>query len=55
MTPEEAGNAYARYLQQARMMRDDGQSDDEIKNYLFSTVGNNANALSQIFAQLGLV
>ena len=55
MTPGEAGNAYARYLQQAQMMRDGGQSDDEIKNYLFSTVGNNANALSQIFAQLGLV
>jgi len=54
-TPGEAGNAYARYLQQAKMMRDGGQSDDEIKNYLFSTVGNNANALSQIFAQLGLV
>lgn len=55
MTPGEAGNAYARYLQQAQMMRDGGQSDDEIKNYLFSTVGNNANVLSQIFAQLGLV
>lgn len=48
-------NAYARYLAQAQMMRDNGQSDDAIKDYLFSSVGNNSSALSQIFAQLGLL
>lgn len=53
MTPG-AENAYARYLAQAEMMRNNGQSDDAIKDYLFSSVGNDATALSQIFAQLGL-
>lgn len=54
MTPG-AENAYARYLAQAQMMRDNGQSDDAIKDYLFSSVGNDSSALSQIFAQLGLL
>lgn len=53
-TPGDA-NPYARYLAQAQMMRDNGQSDDAIKDYLFSSVGNDSSALSQIFAQLGLL
>lgn len=53
-TPNEAGNAYAKYIAQAQMMRQSGATDDDIKNYLFGTVGNNAGALEQIFANLGL-
>ena len=53
-TPGDAGNAYARYLSQAQMMRQSGASDDEIKDYLFGTVGGDTNALTQMFAQLGL-
>ena len=52
-TPGE-GNPYARFIAQAQMMRQGGSSDDEIKNYLFGSVGNDSSALAQIFAQLGL-
>lgn len=52
-TPGE-GNPYARFIAQAQMMRQGGSSDDDIKNYLFGSVGNDSSALAQIFAQLGL-
>lgn len=50
-----SGNPYARFIAQANMMRQGGSSDDDIKNYLFGAVGNDSNALTQIFADLGLV
>lgn len=49
-----SGNPYARFIAQANMMRQGGSSDDDIKNYLFGAVGNDSNALAQIFADLGL-
>jgi len=49
-----SGNPYARFIAQANMMRQGGSSDDDIKNYLFGAVGNDSNALTQIFADLGL-
>ena len=54
-TPGDVGNAYAKYIAQAQMMRQSGATDDDIKDYLFGSVGNDNNALTQIFAQLGLV
>ena len=49
-----SGNPYARFIAQANMMRQGGSSDEDIKNYLFGAVGNDSNALTQIFADLGL-